>query len=105
MRTEVSILHHDYPGDLRAQVEGKLLSLARFNDQAFSLTARLERQGHEHRVELVAHISHGGTLVADVCQARFSASLEEALDRMRCLLRKAREKQVDSRRRSDPKIA
>ena len=105
MRTEVSILHHDYPGDLRVQVEAKLLSLARFNDQALSITARLERQGNEHRVELIAQISHGATLVADVSQIRFSASLEEALDRMRCLLRKAMEKQVDSRRRSAPKIA
>ena len=105
MRTEVSILHHDYPVDLRAQVEAKLLPLARFNDQAHSMTARLGRQGNEHRVELVAHISHGATLVADVSQIRFSASLDEALDRMRCLLRKAREKQVDSRRRSSPKIA
>ena len=82
MRTHVSILHHDYPGHLRAHVEEKLVALSRFHDHITSMTARLERQGDEHRVEIVAQVSHGPTLVADVCRGVFSATLEEALDRM-----------------------
>ena len=105
MRTRALILHHDYPGHLRAQVEEKLAHLARFNSHATSMTARLERQGSEHRVELVAQIPHGPTLVADVCQPVFSATLEEALDRMGRLLRRARQKRADVRRRSASKIA
>ena len=105
MRTHVSILHHDYPGHLRAHVEEKLEALTRFNEHVTSMTARLERQGNEHRVEIVAQVSHGPTLVADVCREGFSRSLEEALDRMGRSLRRANRKRGSRRRRSAQEIA
>lgn len=105
MRTHVSILHHDYPGHLRAHVEEKLEALGRFNDHVTSMTARLERQGDGHRVEIVAQVSHAPTLVADVCRESFSRSLEEALDRMGRSLRRSNRKRGTERRRSAQQIA
>ena len=105
MRTHVSILHHDYPAHLRAHVEEKLKALGRFHDHVTSMTARFERQGVDHRVEIVAQVSHGPTLVADVCRSGFSAALEEALDRMASSLRKSNQKRGTERRRSSNQIA
>ena len=105
MRTHVSILHRDYPGHLRAHVEEKLEALSRFNDHVTSMTARLERQGDGHRVEIVAQVSHGPTLVADVCRQAFSGTLEEALDRMGRSLRRSNRKRGIERRRSTQQIA
>ena len=105
MRIHVSILHHDYPGHLRAHVEEKLEALGRFNDHVTSMTARLERQGDGHRVEIVAQVSHCPTLVADVCREGFSRSLEEALDRMGRSLRRSNRKRGTERRRSAQQIA
>ena len=99
MRTHVSILHHDYPGDLRDRVDQKLEALGRFNDQITSMTARLKREGDGHRVEIVAQISHGPTLVADVYRDVFSGALEEALDRMGRSLRRSNRKRGTERRR------
>lgn len=105
MRTHVTILHHDYPGHLRALVEDKLEALTRFNDQVTTMTARLERQGDGHRVEIVAQVSHGPTLVADVCREGFSGALEEALDRMGRSLRRSNRKRGTERRRSAQETA
>lgn len=104
MRIHVSILHHDYPGRLRAHVEEKLEALGRFNEHITSMTARLERQGDGHRVEIVAQVSQGPTLVADVCKQGFSGSLEEALGRMGRSLRKSNRKRGTERRRSAQQI-
>ena len=105
MRTHVSILHHDYPADLRERVKGKLEALGRFNEHITSMTARLEREGDGHRVELVAQIAHGPTLVADVCRDVFSGALEESLDRMGRSLRRSNRKRGLERRRSSQQLA
>jgi ribosomal subunit interface protein len=105
MRTQVSILHHDYPGQLRDRVKEKLEALTRFNEHVTSMTARLERQGDDHRVEIVAQVSHGPTLVADVLRGGFSAALEEALDRMGSSLKRTNRKRGTERRRSAQQIA
>ena len=100
MRTHVLILHHDYPADLRERVKEKLEALGRFNDHITSMTARLEREGGGHRVEIVAQIAHAPTLVADVCREAFSGALEESLDRMGRSLRRSNRKRGVERRRS-----
>jgi len=105
MRTHVSIRHHEYPGDLRDRVDQKLEALGRFNGQITSMTARLKREGDDHRVEIVAQISHGPTLVADVCRDVFSGALEEALDRMGRSLRRSNRKRGTERRRTPQQLA
>ena len=105
MRTQVSILHHDYPARLRDHVQDKLEGLGRFNDHITTMTARLEREGAGHRVEIVTQIAHGPTLVADVCRESFSRALEEALDRMGRSLRRSNRKRGLERRRSSQQLA
>lgn len=101
MNTEVSIRHDDYPAQVRDSVEERLRGLAKFyTDRVVSLRALLEREGEQHRVELLAHVAHGPTLT---CQARansFGAALDEAVDRMGRLLTRAREKRSTEPRRS-----
>lgn len=83
MKTEVAILHHDYPSQTRDTVDHKLQGLTRFFDRTQRLSARLEKQGDEHRVELVAHVGRGPTLKADVTQGTLKGALDECVDRMR----------------------
>ncbi|MDP6937658.1 MAG: HPF/RaiA family ribosome-associated protein [Planctomycetota bacterium] len=83
MNTEVAILHHDYPAETRATVDKRLQGLTRFFDGIHSLSARLEKQGDEHRVELVAHVGRGPILKAEVTQETFKGAVDECVDRMR----------------------
>jgi len=86
-------------------VTEKLEALGRFNEHITSMTARLEREGDGHRVEIVAQIAHGPTLVADVCMDVFSGALEESLDRMARSLRRSNRKRGLERRRSAQQLA
>lgn len=97
MKTNVSILHHDYPSGLRAHVEERLSGLDRFYSKVVTITARLERIRGDHRVELVANCGHGSVLVADVADDGVHKALDEAVDRMASQLRKLHGKLVDRR--------
>ncbi len=65
MKTQVSILHHDYPGRVRDIVDEKLQGLTRFFGRLVSVRANLERQNEDHRVEIVATVGKGSVIVAD----------------------------------------
>lgn len=100
MKIDVSIRHDDYPAQVRDSVEERLRGLGKFyTDRVVSLRALLQREGEQHRAELLAHVAQGPTLT---CQARatsFAAALDEAIDRMSLLLTRAREKRSTERRR------
>jgi ribosomal subunit interface protein len=97
LKTNVSILHHDYPSGLRAHVEERLSGLERFYSKVVTMTARLERTRDDHRVELVANCGRGSVLVADVADDGIHKALDEAVDRMASQLRKLHGKLVDRR--------
>lgn len=100
MKTQVSILHHDYPSRYRSMIEDRLTALERFHGKIVSIDARIEKVARDHHVELVANIGRGSTLVADVRRDAFGEALSEALDRMGRQLRKQHEKQwLEPRRR------
>ncbi len=103
MQTQVSILHHDYPTQVRSQVEQKLQHLVKFYERTVSMRALLERQGDDHRVEIVASVGQGAVLVVDARASMFASALEEALERMERLLKRHNQKHVTARRRrGDP---
>ena len=92
MKTQVSILHHDYPSRYRSVVEERLFALERFNRSIVSIDARLEKDSRSHHVELVANVGRGHVLVANVRREAFGEALSEALDRMGRQLRKQHDK-------------
>ena len=92
MKTEVAILHHEYPPTIRDHVVTKLQSLVRFYDGTVSVRAVLERQHDDHRVELVASVRKGIVLVVDARRDGITAALDEAVDRMGRVLRRHKEK-------------
>lgn len=100
MKTKVSILHHDYPSRYRSLVEERLAALERFNSGIVSMDARLEKDARSHRVELIASLGRGRTLVADVHRDAFGEALHEAIDRMGRQLRKQHDKARLEPRRS-----
>ncbi len=100
MQTQVSILHSDYPGGLREQVDQKFEGLTRFCNRIISVRALLARDKDQHRVELIAHVGHGNPLIADSRGTTIGATLEEAFDRMSRLLKRHSEKLKVERRRS-----
>ena len=99
MQTKVSILHHDYPSRVRAKVEDKVQQLVRFNDRLTSMHAKLERLNEEHRVELVANVAHGPTLVADGRAETFHSALEDAVSKMTTSIKRVHDKHRTERRR------
>jgi ribosomal subunit interface protein len=99
MQTQVSILHHDYPTPVRTQVEQKLQHLVKFYERTVSMRALLERQGDDHRVEIVASVGQGAVLVVDARAPMFASALEEALERMERLLKRHNQKHLNARRR------
>lgn len=99
MKTEVSILHHDYPSRYRTVVEERLSALERFHGRIVSMDARIEKDAREHHVELVANLGKNHVLVADVRRDAFGAALSEAVDRMGRQLRKHHDKaRIEPRR-------
>ena len=92
MKTQVSILHHDYPSRYRTVIEDRLAALERFNGHILSMDARVEKEAREHHVELVANLGKNHTLVANVRREAFGEALSEALDRMGRQLRKHHDK-------------
>jgi len=99
MKTLVTIPHHEYPARVREHVEQKLQHLARFFDRIVSMRALLERQAEQHRVELVANVGQGVTLVVDARGGGLEATLDEALDRMGRVLRRHKTRLTDRHRR------
>ena len=59
MKTQVAILHNEYPTEVRDHVVDKLQHLIKFYDGTLSVRAVLERQHDEHRVELIANVGRG----------------------------------------------
>lgn len=105
MRTEVAILHHEYPPAIRDHVTDKLKSLIKYFDGTVSLRAVLERQHDDHRVELVANVPRGVTLVVDAQGESITSALDESVDRMRRVLSRHKEKVKGApRRRSRVRI-
>ena len=77
MKTIVSIPHHEYPATVRELVEEKLQNLAKYYERIESLRAVLSREAEEHRVELVATVGQGVTLVVDSRGDLFESSLAQ----------------------------
>ena len=100
MKTEVSILHHDYPARVRETVEEKLQHLVKFYDRVVSMRALLERQGEVHRVELVGNVGRGMVLVAEARGESFSSALDLAVDRMIRHLKRHHDKLTRERHRA-----
>ena len=99
MKTQVSILHHDYPRRVRDLVDERLQGLTRFFGRLVSVRANLERQRDTHRVELVANVGKRGVIVADATGDAFRTTLDEAIDKMSSQLRKHHDKQIERHRR------
>ncbi len=92
MKTEVAILHNEYPARIREHVAKKLQHLVRFFDGTVSVRAVLERQHDEHCVELVASVRRGVVLVADARGESITIALDEAVDCMSRVLSKHKDK-------------
>ncbi len=99
MKIEVSIPRHDYPNEVRDQVEEKLQGLSRYFDRTESIRASLEQQQHMHRVELIANARPGVVLVVDSRADSLSKALDESVDRMSRVLARHKEKLAKSKRR------
>jgi ribosomal subunit interface protein len=82
MKTEVAILHNQYPTKIRDFVADKLQNLVRFYEGTVSLRAVLEREREDHRVELVANVRRGVILVVDARSDSITSALDAAIERM-----------------------
>ncbi|MEM7307718.1 MAG: HPF/RaiA family ribosome-associated protein [Planctomycetota bacterium] len=102
MKTEVAILHHEYPNVIREHVATKLQNLVRFYDGTVSVRAVLERQGDDHRAELIAAVRRGVTLVVDARAASIKQALDTAVDRMGRVLSRHKNKLKEEGRRRAP---
>jgi ribosomal subunit interface protein len=100
MKTEVAILHHEYPSRIRDDVASKLQHLTKYFERTVSIRAALERQREVHRAELVANVGHGVVLVVDARAGSISLALDEALGRMARVLKRHKAKLTEARRRA-----
>ena len=99
MQTIVSIPHHEYPAAVRDLVEEKLQHLLRYFERIVSVRAVLTRESEEHRVELVATVGQGVTLVVDSREGSFDTALKDSLERMQRVLTRHKTKLEDKQRR------
>ena len=99
MKTEVAILHHEYPAEIREHVVSKLQNLVRFYEGTVSVRAVLERQHDDHRVELVANVRRGVVLVVDARADGITGALDLAIDRMGRVLSRHKSKLQGARRK------
>ena len=100
MKTEVAILHPEYPARIREHVVSKLQHLVRFFEGTVSLRAVLQKQHDEHCVELVANVRRGVVLVVDARADSISAALDEAMNRMGRVLSRHKDKLKAGRRKA-----
>ena len=100
MKTHVSVPHRSYPNSVRDSVEARLQTLAKYFERIESLRAVLDREHDDHRVELVVHVGHGATLVVDSTGSTLDAALEDALQRMKSLLTRHKQRLVQRHRRA-----
>jgi len=99
MQTIVSIPHHEYPAAVRDLVEERLQHLLKYYERIVSLRAVLSREAEEHRVELVATVGHGVTLVVDSREDSLETALSDSLERMQRVLTRHKTKLADKHRR------
>ena len=100
MKTLVAVPHHEYPAEVRTMVEAKVQALLKFYERIVSIRATLERQGEGHRVELVAHVGHGATLVVEGDGNLLTGAVDQAVDRMGRVLRRHKTRLTERSRRS-----
>ncbi len=100
MKTLVSVPHRAYPNSVRDAVEARLQHLAKYFERIESLRAVLDREHDSHSVELVVHVGHGATLVVDSKAATQGEALEDALQRMKLLLSRHKQRLVQRHRRA-----
>ena len=100
MKTEVSILHHEYPAGAREFVQSKLQNVAKYFSRTHSVRAVLEKQHDTHRVELVAQIPRGQVVVIDARASTFGQAVDEAVDRLSRNLAKYKDKLTSRTRRA-----
>ncbi len=100
MKTEVAILHHEYPASIRDHVVAKLQHLVRFFEGTVSVRAVLERQHDDHRVELIVNVRRGVVLVVDARADSITSALDEAVDRMGRVLSRHKSKLRQTRRKT-----
>jgi ribosomal subunit interface protein len=101
METEVTILHHEYPPEVRDYADEKTRQLVRFYDRTVSMRVWLERQHTEHRAKLVASVRHGVVVeVEGRSTASIRSALDEALDRMGRVLSRRKSKLKERRSRT-----
>ena len=99
MKTQIDVPHHEYPAEVRDLVEEKLNGLSKYFDRIVSMRALLEREKEAHRVEIVANVGQGQTLVVEARGETLNKSLDEALDRMSNVLTRHKDKLTDKYRR------
>ncbi len=99
MKTIVSIPHHEYPARVREAVEEKLHHLLKYYERIVTLRAVLARENEEHRVELVAGVGRGVTLVVESRQDLLESAVDEAISRMGRVLTRHKTKLEDRHRR------
>jgi len=100
MKTEVAILHQEYPAKIREHVVSKLQHLVRFFEGTVSLRAVLQKQHDEHCVELVANVRRGVVLVVEARANSIAGALDEAMNRMGRVLTRHKDKLKVGRRRA-----
>lgn len=100
MKTEVAILHQEYPPEIREHVVSKLQHLIRFFEGTVSVRAVLQRQHDQHCVELVASVRRGVVLVVDARAESITGALDEAVNRMGRVLSRHKDKLKSGRRKS-----
>ncbi len=99
MKTEVAIIHHQYPAKIREHVANKLQNLVKYFEGTVSVRAVLERDHDIHRAELVANVRRGVVLVVDAKRESISMAIDEAVDRMARVLTKHKDKLRNGTRR------
>jgi ribosomal subunit interface protein len=97
MKTEVALLHRDYPSNLRQYVEERLNPLTKFNERMTAVRAVFDRQHNNHKVELIASIGGRPPVVVETTAGTPQVAFRQALDGLVKSLKRNRTKFLDAK--------
>ena len=95
MRISITERRCDIPERVRARTRSVVQALSRFEERATSAEVVYSDEKHAKKVEIIIHVDGASRVVARGEGTEFRAALDQAVDRVKRMLREQRDRRRD----------